>query len=243
MSLAILIKSLENDLSRNLPRNHVSFAETRARRPELSPFETVGDIQSALDSSSSLTTNARRSLVAALVEEAQTGTSALWSSVLVLAFAPMMHRLRSHIGRPFDADLDSAVLVAFLSAVRTVRPGPFTSLALRWATEKAVLNGCRADRQLGPMAPFDDETYDPKKFRETESSNTFDEVLRVLEKEGAAEILDVLIATRGRDESLRAYVARTCANPRARGARYEHLCRARLRLEREIRERITPRAA
>jgi hypothetical protein len=89
---------------------------------------------------------------------------------------------------------------------------------------------------------FDENLHSHPTFHETEQKSTLDEVLRLLEEGGAAEILDVLIATRGRDESLRAYVARTCPNPRERGARYEHLCRARLRFERELRERM-PRAA
>jgi hypothetical protein len=242
-NLAILITALGNDLSRNLPRNHSSFAETRARRPELAPFETLGDIRRALEPSSSLTVNARRALVTALVEESQKGVSVIWSSLLVLAFAPMMHRLRKHVGPRFDPDLDSEILVAFLSAVRTVRPGSYTSLALRWATEKEVLNARRAERRLGTLAPFDEDLHSSPVLHESESRTTFEEILRTLEKEGAAEILDVLIATRGRDESLRAYVVRTCPNPRERNARYEHLCRARLTLEREIRERITSKAA
>jgi hypothetical protein len=83
MSLAILITCLEAALSRNLPRNRTSFAETRARRSELAPFEMIADIRRALDpTSSKLTVDARRALVTALVEEAQKGTSAM-----VVAFA------------------------------------------------------------------------------------------------------------------------------------------------------------
>jgi len=242
MSLAKLIQSVESDLSRNLPRNLGFFAEARARRPELAPFATLADLRAALDRSSSLSTTARRSLVMLLVEEAQRGTSQIWSSLLVAAFAPMLHRLRSHAGPLGDRDLDSAVLVAFLSAVRVARPGPFTSVALRWATEKEVFRTRTAERRLGTPTAFDENLHSNPTFHETEQKKTLDEVLSALEEGGAAEILDVLIATRGRDESLRAYVARTCPNPRERGARYEHLCRARLRFERELRERM-PRAA
>jgi len=239
MSLAILIDSLEKDLSRNLPRNRTSFAETRARRRELTPYETIADIRRALDASSSLSVGARRALVAALVEESQKGVSTIWSSLLVIAFAPMMHRLRQRTGPRIDPDLDSEILVAFLGAVRSVRPGPYTALNLRWATEKDVLRGRRASRRLGTLAPFDEDIHSSPVFHETESGRTFAEVLRVLEAEGSAEILDVLIATRGRDESLSAYVARTCPNPRERKSRYERLWRARLSLEREIKKRVS----
>jgi hypothetical protein len=88
------------------------------------------------------------------------------------------------------------------------------------------------------LARFNEKFHSQPIFHETEETRTFDEVLRALEEHGAAEILDVLLATRGRDESLRAYVARTCPNPRERASRYEHLCRARLRFERELRDRM-----
>ena len=246
MSLADLINALAADLTRPLPRNTASFAESRALRPELAPFATVADLRLALDSTSSLDPDARRALVAVLVEEAQTGTSPLWSTLLVLAFAPMLQRVRKHVDpRPRDEDLDGAILAAFLGAVRAVRAGPYTSLALRWATEKEVLTARIAERRLGRLAGFNERVHSNAagQLRETEPDRALDEVLRVLEKEGAAEILDILIATRGRDESLRAYVARTCRNKRERASRYEHLCRARLRFERELRERLTPEAA
>ena len=246
MSLADLIKTLAADLSRPLPRNTRSFAETRARRPVLTPFAAVADLRLALDPASRLDPDARRTLVAVLVQEAQTGTSPLWSTLLVLAFAPMLHRVRVHVDpRPRDEDLDSAVLAAFLGAVRAVRAGPYTSLALRWATEKEVLTARIAERRLGARTGFNERIHSNAagQLRETEPDRALDEVLRVLEKDGAAEILDVLIATRGRDESLRAYVARTCPNKRERASRYERLCRARLRFERELRERMAPQAA
>lgn len=242
MSLAILIESIESDLPRSLPRNALFsavFTGARARRAELAPFETVADLQRALAPSSTLlSTPERRSLVTALVEESQRGRSPLWSSLLVLAFAPMLHRLRNHAGARGDADLDSATLVAFLAAIRAVRPGAYTSLALRWATEKEVLTARIADGRLGSIASFDEGLHHNPVFHETEASRTFDDVVRALDAHGVTEILDVLIATRGRDESLRAYVARTCANPRERASRYEHLCRARLRFEQELREHI-----
>jgi hypothetical protein len=244
MSLAILLDALDADLTRALPRNTRSFAETRARRPVLAPFDTLIEIRDALGATSTLTVDARRALVGVLVEEAQKGTSAVWSSLLALAFAPMLHRLRRRVtASRSDEEIDSAILAAFFGAVRSVRPGAYTSLALRYATQREIFDARRADRSLGRPASFDEDFHSNPVLHEVESRDTVDDVLRALESEGAAEILDVLIATRGRDESLRAYVARTCPNRRDRASRYEHLCRARLRFERELRDRMVPLAA
>jgi hypothetical protein len=242
MSLAHLITALSEDLSRNLPRNTHSFQDTRARRAELARFETVLDVARALDASSSLPVEERRALVTVLVEEAQRGTSQVWTALLVLAFAPMLHRIRHSVGARRDDDLDSVVLAAFIGAARSIRPGAYTSLALRWATEKEVLTRRIAEGRLGPMQHFRESIHSNPTLHEPEAQDTLDDVLRALEEHGNAEILDVLLATRARDESLRAYVVRTCPNRRERASRYEQLCRARLRFERELRERL-PRAA
>jgi hypothetical protein len=243
MSLATLIRSIEVDLTRPNPRSARALADARTRNAEIAAYATIADLQHALTSTSSLPIEARRALVTALVVEAQSGVSPLWSSILVVAFGPMLSGIRKKSGPRDDEDLDSAVLAAFLGAVRAVRAGPYTALSLRWVTEKEVVLGRIAAGRLGPMAAFDEDVHSPVTLHDTDEGNALTEVLRALEAEGMADILDVLVATRAGDESLSDYVRRTCPNPRERASRYEHLCRARLRLEREVRERMTPRAA
>src|SRR3984957_7212410 len=169
-TLATHFKSLASDLARSLPRSTLSFDETRARRPQLAPYPTGHDLQDALAASSSLAAPARRTLVMVLVEEAQRGTSPLWSSLLVLAFAPMLHRVRADLGPRFDPDLDSAVLVAFVSAARAVRPGPFTTPALRWVAEREVLTARIAAGRLGPMTSFNEDLHSSPTLHQTEGS-------------------------------------------------------------------------
>ena len=55
------------------------------------------------------------------------------------------------------------------------------------------------------------------------------EAVRALQSDYSAELMDMFILTHQRDETLRQYVFRTCANPRDRTARYTHLHRARRR--------------
>ncbi len=244
MSLQTTFDALDHDLTRDLPRSTRSFAEARARHRELVPFETVGALRRALDPSSTLGVTARRRVIAALVAEAQQTTPSVASALLVLAFAPMLHGLRKKTGsvRP-DPDLDGAILAEFTAAIRTVRPGPYTSLALRWATEREVVTDLRADRRLGTLAQFDESIHSLSPFHESRFDARTESILRTLEREGVAEILDVLVATRAHNESLRDYVARTCPNPREQSSRYKQLYHARRCFERALRKRFSRRAA
>ena len=244
MSLSLLIASLELDLSRDLPRNTASFAEARARRPEIAPFLTIGALTAALTRPASLPVSARRALIAALVTEAQEPKGSFASAALVLAFAPMLHRLRNRTGgRNANPDLDSTILLAFTSAVRVVPPGPYSSLGLRWATERTVLRVCRAERRHRRTSPFDETLHSQSPFHMDGVRERVNSVLHSLAKDGAAEILEVLIATRGTSESLREYVARICPRAADRRARYQELYRARRRFEREVRQQFKRRAA
>ena len=244
MSLQTIFASLEHDLSRDLPRNTRSFADARGRCPELVPFGSIGDLLQALDPSSSLGITARRRLIAVLVAEAQQTTPSFASGVLLLAFAPMLHGLRKKSGNiRSDPDLDSAILAAFTAAIRTVRPGPYTSLGLRWATEREVLTDLRAQRRLGALAEFDESIHSLSPFHQERFEERIEGVLRSLAEDGTAEILEVFLATRGEEETLRQYVDRTCPNPRDRRRRYEQLYRARARFERALRSRLAKREA
>lgn len=241
MSLARQIQAVELQLAREFALHTRTLTEARGRHAALAPFETLEEFRRAVAPASALTPHARSMLVRALVQEAQRGSSRVWSSLLVIAFAPMLCRFRSRVTRRLDADLDSAIVCAFLNAIHAVRIGAFTSLALRWATEKEVLAARRAERRLGAMESLDEELHTPPVPSEVEAATDLEDVLRALDREGAAEIVDVLLATRGRDESLRAYVVRVCPNPKKRAALYDKLSRARLRLEQEIRRRLAPK--
>ena len=98
MSLATTLSSLESQLTRFFPH----YVEVD--RVELLPFATPGDVVAALRSSSSLKASERYALVAALVAEHQQRPHPLWTSILVLGFAPMMLRMRRGLGRVRDDD-------------------------------------------------------------------------------------------------------------------------------------------
>jgi len=247
MSLSTTFASLSLDLARPLPRNTRPFAEARARRPELAPFPTIPALLDTLTSSpptSPAAVDARRSLLAALVAEAQSETPSFASAALVLAFAPMLLRLRRHFGpRRDDDDFDSTVLLAFTRAVRTVSAGPYTALALRWATQHVLLAVRRAERRHARHAPFDEGMHSPEPFAPSQAQTLIEEAIHALEKKGMADLLDAVIATRGHNESLRDYVARVHTSPREQQARYGALLRARRQFELELRRRLLDRAA
>jgi hypothetical protein len=243
MSLAILIDSLSHDLSRNLPRNTQSFLWARARHPELAPFPTIAALVDALRSSSKLPATIRRAVIAALVQEAQLPAPSFAPGVLVLAFAPMLHRLRRRCGTTLpNDDLDSTILLAFMTAIHAVPPGPYASLALRWVTQRTVLTARRAERGVVRAAPFDEEIHSPSPVHREHAREILFDVLRSLEHAGSAEALDVFIATRGENESLRNYIARTCPDVSQRRSRYQQLYRARRKFERALRKDLTRRA-
>ena len=235
MSLAILINALEKDLVRYTR----VFAEVRATRSELVSVATARDVNRALDRSSSLSQAARRALVTVLVEEARKpAASPVWAALLALAFTPMLHTIRRTMNDPGNPDHDSLLFTAFFGAVRSVPIDGYTTLSLERATRKAVFRQCEEVWEEEPAVPFDDDQHGVDLFSEFKGKPVFDKMIAAIDANGETELLDVLVCTRGQDESLKAYVARTVANKRERPARYEQLRRERRRFEREVRARL-----
>ena len=101
----------------------------------------------------------------------------------------------------------------------------------------------RAQRRLGTLAQFDESIHSVSPFHHGRFEEMVEDVVRCLASDGSALMLDVFIATRAHDESLREYVERTSRNPRERLARYKQLYRARRRFERQLRKHLPKRAA
>ena len=96
----------------------------------------------------------------ALVQEQAQPPHPLWSSLLALAFAPMLLRLRSRLRRPDDADLDQEVMLAFLeSAVRVPQSTEpwHVAICLRRATERRVFDHMRKVVRAPVTEEFDDD--------------------------------------------------------------------------------------
>ena len=226
-------------LKSDLPR--LSFTRAyEAARPNhriLIPYAIPADVLAALASTSPLPITSRDVVLSALLEERRQSTHPVWQTLLLLTFEPMLRRLRARLGRTRSDDLDQRVFVAFLSALTIVRPGPFLAVAIKRTTESQLFAPLRAERRETQNALFDEETHPPDLLT-LDTATRAAEVIRIIEAAGGAELRDAMLATRGTDETLGDYVARTHphATPAERAAAYERLWRTRSTVERRLRE-------
>jgi len=148
----------------SLGRFQATLDAARVRRAELAPFPSPAAIALALDASSSLPAEERYALVAVLAEEHASDPTgpALWSSLLLVAFRPLLLRARTQLGRAEDPERDARVVTAFLDALARLdadRVGLYAAAALQRATLKALVRGRAADRQAAADAPFDEAVH------------------------------------------------------------------------------------
>jgi hypothetical protein len=246
MSRALTLVASIAQARSTLSRFASVYAGARAERAALAPYPTAADVAAALEPASRLDVEGRNALVVALVTELQARPHPLWQALLLGAFEPMLTRARMRLGRRRDPELDQRVLVAFLGALRSVRTGPFTLLAIRWATCGEVFDARRKEARGPELTTYDDETHPADVFgTSADDQARLAEVARIVEAEAGAELLDVLIATHGHDESLKDYVARAFAgrSERERATTYYQLRVARSALVERVRQRLSPRSA
>jgi hypothetical protein len=245
MSIHTTLEATRAEAVRHASRGTL-YQGARGRHAPLAPFPEVSALLAALDLRSSLSDEDRRDLVAALATEAQREPHPLWQSLLLVAFTPMLRRLRSRLEKPDSEELDQRVLFAFLTAVRLIAPGPHTALALRWRTEKELFAPLRKRRRAPETFPFDEErcAIDIHEV-EAEGRAAVAEVARFVESTCDQELVDVFLATTAGDLGLKEYVARTYTGRTKKGlaAEYNRLCRARLRLAGELRAHFRGREA
>jgi hypothetical protein len=235
MNSSSLLKStiahLQSDLAR--PAFARVYADARARHGALHPYASPAEVLSALRSTSSLSLAERDVVVSALVAECQRTNHRLWQALLLVAFEPMLTRIRMQIAQTRSDDFDQRVLVAFYGALTVVRPGRFLALALRRATQRLLFPSINVARREAKNESFDEETQSPELFSADVSTRAA-EVIRIIEATGGTELREAMLATRGTDETLRAYVARTHP-PKEQSAAYERLWRARNAVEQQLR--------
>jgi hypothetical protein len=89
------------------------------RYAALGSYATPGALLAALDVNSALLEEEKDRLVSVLVAEQCERPSPFWASILILAFAPMLFRLRArvHGNRLPSLDLDQIVVTSFLAAI------------------------------------------------------------------------------------------------------------------------------
>jgi hypothetical protein len=230
-------------------KNEAAFNKARAREPALGAHASILSVLAVMNDESERRYAEREALTRALVREQQERPGPFWSSVLLIAYAPMLLRLRGRIcGDAFARDdLDQMALEAFLEAVQrfplAARPTRI-AMYLRQDTQRAVFRRLRAEQQSRTrltvleeeaQAADEFELFASPRSEEPLDDDECDELVEMLTARVGDRIapakLEVVIATHLRGESLRDYVARRHAelDEHAREVVYQRLKRERLR--------------
>jgi hypothetical protein len=202
------------------------YARARGAHAALAPYATPEEALEALAGGSRQTAAERDAVVLALVVEHQRTRHALWQTLLVVSYAPMLHGVaRRTLGLP-RGDARQAALAGFLEAIARVRIDPppmLLSLTLRHATERAAFGEgtCVDEPQTEPLESARDEP-DPNDVHETLERE--DQMRRVVEElvglfgdRDAREALDILLVARTGSLPLLEYLETTY--PELRGAK------------------------
>jgi hypothetical protein len=225
-----------------------AFSHGVARRPALAPYVAPLAALAAVAPDSPLTIDERDAILVALLDELHLTKDPFWHSMLLLAFEPLIVRLRARLGQPkavrfgrsTGEELDQRVLLTFLEIADSIRLTSHAARMLRLALERKVFTDQRVEREAPKPAEFDDDTYWADKFAvSTGDKAAAGEVVRIIEAEGGEALRDMMLATRANRESLRAYVLRTYPErtDRERAAICRRLTDAAVRVERKLRAR------
>jgi hypothetical protein len=231
-----LIEALRSDVL--APHHRGIYAGARERHPALAPHEGVASVLAALADDREHTYPERDALTRTLLAEHRESGDALWASMLLVAYYPMLSRLRHRILGHTVArdDLDQLVLASFVAAVRETSPDKDRiSLRLRQRTQRRVFRFIRRERAechagLDDRDDIPEEAApDPHLERDTEDART---QIRLLFE--AARLTrhqaEIILATFLNGERLRLYVARTVpGDARMQERSYERLKRMRTR--------------
>jgi hypothetical protein len=136
-----LLRAIAQDVASD--RRAGEYADLRTTIPALAGYPTTRDLLDTFALEDLETYPERELLTRVLIEASQRGESQLWSSLLVLAYLPMLVRLRKRIiGQAVSpTDVDQLVLISFLGVVRTFplyRWKDRSALRLRQQTERQV---------------------------------------------------------------------------------------------------------
>jgi hypothetical protein len=145
-----ILRSLRREV--RSPEHAALFEEARGRHPVLARHHTVLSVLGALADERRSAYAEKEALTRALVAEHQRGEGSFWASVLLVAYYPMLSRLRHRIyGDALTGDdLDQLVLASFLSVVADFpldRYRDRTALRLRQQTERRVFAAVRAEQR------------------------------------------------------------------------------------------------
>lgn len=247
-SLKALIERLRREVLSAAPR---VFEEGRCRLALLAFHTDIESVLLALADEREVTYPARDALANALLTMHRTTKTPFWSSVLAIAFFPMLSRLRNRIigdAVPRD-ELDQLVLASFWSALAEIpvagRGSDRLPMRLRQRTQRLVFQSLRHERDQQHASLDDDERGEELERligARVERSACEDrvELAHLLERAAIDGVprasLEVLAATTLRSELLRNYVSRVGPVDGEESERlYERLKRQRTRVVQRLR--------
>jgi hypothetical protein len=144
------IQSLKAEV---LSTRHVpAFEAARGRHDVLAAHNTIASVLGVLSDERRDAYAQRDALTRALIAEQQSSPSSFWSAVLLLAYYPMLSRLRHRIyGDAIPSgDLDQIVITMFLTVVTEFpldKKPDRTAMRLRQRTERRVFRLVREDQR------------------------------------------------------------------------------------------------
>lgn len=247
--------ALRNDLER-LRRGAVSarhqhaFEVGRAKQPAIATHTNAASVMTMLDDEAEGTYAAREVLTKALIAEHRASRAAVWASLLLGVFKPMLVRLRNRLVSdtvPGD-ELDQLVVTSFLAALSEVSLVDRIAMRLRQRTERQVFAFLRKEREqrhpgidVEELEDLDPEAIAPRRARTDEELYDLALLIQRAMQEGISTSgLDVVEATVLRRELLRAYVERLEPDDDvARERLYQRLKRQRSRAMQRLKSLLT----
>ena len=132
------------------PKHGHRFKEARGRHPALTGYRCVTDLFAAMELDAREAYAEKEALTRALIAEQQVRPSSFWATVLLVAYYPMLSRLRHRIygDALADEDLDQLVVTSFLSVVAefSLQDKPDrTAMRLRQMTQRLVFRWVRQE--------------------------------------------------------------------------------------------------
>lgn len=224
------------------------FDAGRVRQPALEAHPDAASVLSALADDAEATYPVRDALTRALVSEHRSSGHALWASLLLVAFFPMLSRLRNRLVSdtvPGD-ELDQLVVTSFLAAMTELSIHERTdrvAMRLRQRTERQVFTFLRKEREhrhpsldVEELTESDLEELAPRRPATDEKLYDLALLLQRAVEEGVSPSgLDVVEATVLRRELLRHYVERLVPDDDLERERvYQRLKRQRSRALRRL---------
>lgn len=228
------------------------FDEARQRHRCLTRHATVFSVLAVMGQETQAGWSEREALTRTLIAEHQATALPFWASILLVAYYPMLSRLRHRIwGEAFDRDdLDQLVISSFLQVVAAFPLAEVidrTALRLRQRTERRVFKVVRAEQlqrqchdDLGELAyeatvdPFDEEP--PRSPDPIDPDETVAMLIDLAEQHLPLQNLDLVVATILKRERLRSYADRVNDEHEPRERVYQRLKRRRTRAVNRLRD-------